>query len=440
MDGASSLENEQIIIQWLQQNTIPIQHIEAGNGFADLQPLKALLEGTKIVGLGETTHGTHEFLQLRLRLAEFLVTEMGYTVFTIEGSFAAWQPINDYVLEGKGDRATVLTGQNYVVWDTEEMTALLDWMRTYNQTVPAEKKVRFYGLDINCNAYGRKAVLDYLRKFNPDRLAATAALFDSIAAEEAKWPRRIDEQAEKNLIQLMPHLQDLIDYLIANKDTLVSRSSVDEFDLVVQYARVMKQWVMAYAPELLPSSQSRADARSISMAENLMYWVDKMPPDTRFIVLEHNWHVSLENIRSGEPNMGYHLRQKYGQAYRAFAVEFNQGSFNTRLNSPENFLGDLKLVTIPPAVVGSLSWYLARLNKDVFILNLHAPADNPAVEQWLVTPQKFHQIGWVYDEEENFNLEAKITKDFDGIIFIDRTTATHPTANALKSIAKREGL
>jgi erythromycin esterase len=33
-------ENEKVIIAWLQQNAIPIHHIEAGNGFADLQPLK----------------------------------------------------------------------------------------------------------------------------------------------------------------------------------------------------------------------------------------------------------------------------------------------------------------------------------------------------------------------------------------------------------------
>src|SRR5262249_476151 len=120
MDAASSLENEQTIIQWLQQNAMPIEHIEMGNGFDDLQPLKTILKDAKVVAIGEATHGMSEIFQLKYRLLEFLVIEMGFTVFAVEGSFAGCQPINDYVLYGKGDRATVLTGQGYVAWDTEE--------------------------------------------------------------------------------------------------------------------------------------------------------------------------------------------------------------------------------------------------------------------------------------------------------------------------------
>ena len=108
---------------------MPIQHIEAGHGFDDLQPLKALLNEAKVVGLGETTHGTREFFQFKHRLLEFLVTEMGFTALVIEGSYTGFQPINDYTLHGVGDPASVLTGQGYVVWDTEELAAMVAWMR-----------------------------------------------------------------------------------------------------------------------------------------------------------------------------------------------------------------------------------------------------------------------------------------------------------------------
>src|SRR6266540_48671 len=105
---------EEVVIRWLQQNAIPIQHIEAGHGFADLQPLKTLLQDVKVVGLGETTHGTREFFQFKHRLLEFLVTEMDFTAFAIEASYASCQPINDFVLHGTGDLAAVLTGPGYV--------------------------------------------------------------------------------------------------------------------------------------------------------------------------------------------------------------------------------------------------------------------------------------------------------------------------------------
>lgn len=162
---------EKEIINWLQNNTIPIEHIDAGNGFTDLLALKTILKDVKIVGLGETTHGTHEIFLLKHRLLEFLVIEMGFTTFAIEAGYASCQPINDYVLYGIGDRATVLTGQWYVVWDTEEMAAMIDWMRFYNQTVPEQKKVKFCGVDINRNEYGRKAVLEYLSKVDSGRIS-----------------------------------------------------------------------------------------------------------------------------------------------------------------------------------------------------------------------------------------------------------------------------
>ena len=47
-------ENEAVIIAWLQQNAIHVQGVEAGAGFADLEPLKGLLRDVKVVGLGVT--------------------------------------------------------------------------------------------------------------------------------------------------------------------------------------------------------------------------------------------------------------------------------------------------------------------------------------------------------------------------------------------------
>lgn len=67
----------------------------------------------KVVGLGESTHGTREFSQVKHRLLKFLVREMGFNAYPLEASYAACQPINDYVLYGKGDLETALTGQGY---------------------------------------------------------------------------------------------------------------------------------------------------------------------------------------------------------------------------------------------------------------------------------------------------------------------------------------
>jgi erythromycin esterase len=440
-NGRNALqENEKAIITWIQQNTIPLQHIEAGNGFADLQPLRQILKEVKVVGLGEPTHGTREVFQLKHRLVEFLVTEMNFNTFAIEASFAACQPINEYVLYGKGDRAAVLTAQWYVPWDTEELSDLLDWLRAYNQSAPDEKKVKFHGLDITRTEIGRQAVLAYLRKVAPDRLATTEMFFAAFAREDAKWSLRIDEETEKTLVQLLPQLQEIIDHLTANKERFVSHSSLQEFDQALQYTRVMQQFIMANVTALLPPSQNKRSVRSISMAENLIYLADQARPDAKFMVWEHNWHIRIADHAIEAPNMGSYVRAKYGSEYFAFGFEFNQGSFQTRTALPDKLSGDLKEVNLPPAPAKSFPWYLAQTNLGVFILNLRTPVPDPVVEQWLATPQPAHFVAWRYNAAAQDYLELDSIRKYDGIIFIESTTASRPTANALRTVANRDGL
>lgn len=430
-------ENEKAIIAWLQQNAIPIRHDDAENGFADLQPLKKILRDVKIVGLGEATHGTREFFQIKHRLLEFLLTEMGFNAFALEASFAACQPINDYVLHGKGDRATVLSGQFYIPWDMEEFAEMLDWIRTYNQNVPEEKKIRFYGLDLLSNGLGRTRVLAYLSKHAADKVAATDSLFQALAKIEAKWPTLMDDNDKKNLEEILPQLGRLIDHLTANQNNYVSGSSAGEFDQVLQYTRVMRQWIMANTAE--------RSERSAYMADNLMYWIERERPDAKFVISLHNNHISFREIQ-GEGDgeivcrLGCCLRKKYGTQYYAFGFDFSEGSYLSRIIQPGQPPGDLKEGVLSPAPLGSLPWYLSQTNRGNLILDLRTPAGNPVVEEWLSTSQGVYIANWAYQSPSEVYEERVPKKNYDGIVFIKKTTATRPTANAKQAVLKRERL
>lgn len=371
--------DEQAVTAWLRQSAIPIQHLEAGNGFADLQPLKEILRGVRVVGLGEATHGTREFFQLKHRLLEFLVTEMGFTAFALEASYAACQPINEFVLHGKGDRATVLTGNGYVVWDMEEFAEMLDWLRTYNQHVPEGKKVRFYGLDFCCNEIGIDTILGYLGKVAPDRLSAVKPHFEVLAREEREWPSPADTEAAE---RILPHVQQIIDQLTADKEKYLGKSSALAFEEALQCARVLKQRLTVIIAAARPDARPFPPMRSVYMAENLIQLVERAGPEAKFVVWEHNWHVNVEpTVWSEEPVFGRCLREKYGQGYFAFGLEFNQGAYLSRTKRPDNRAGDLKEVTLPPAPPGSWPWHLSRTDLAALILDLRTPVGDPVVAQ-----------------------------------------------------------
>jgi hypothetical protein len=66
------------VMDWVRANAIPLKTVEAGNGFEDLQPLKQVVGDARIVALGEATHGTREFFQLKHRLIEFRQAEWAF--------------------------------------------------------------------------------------------------------------------------------------------------------------------------------------------------------------------------------------------------------------------------------------------------------------------------------------------------------------------------
>ena len=72
---------------WIRQHAIPFTTAEPGTPDNDLQALKQIVGNSSIVGLGEETHGTHEFFAMKVRIAEFLMQTMGFTVFALENSW-----------------------------------------------------------------------------------------------------------------------------------------------------------------------------------------------------------------------------------------------------------------------------------------------------------------------------------------------------------------
>src|SRR5215472_1793281 len=87
-------------VSWIRANAIPLKTVEAGHGFDDMMPLERVVGDARVVALGEATHGTREFFQLKHRMIEFLATQMGFTLFTIEANMPEAYKLNDYVLGG----------------------------------------------------------------------------------------------------------------------------------------------------------------------------------------------------------------------------------------------------------------------------------------------------------------------------------------------------
>lgn len=87
---------------------------------------------------------------------------------SLESSYSGCKAIDEYVVHGRGNRAELPTNQWYTPWDTQEMTALIDWIRAHNNKIEDVcKHVRFIGIDFNYHQIGRDRVLVRHRIYVP---------------------------------------------------------------------------------------------------------------------------------------------------------------------------------------------------------------------------------------------------------------------------------
>ena len=412
---------QQVIIKWLADNAIPVKTVEAGNGFKDLQPLKKVFKDTKIVGMGEATHGTREFFQFKNRMLEFLVKEMGFRVFTMELDYVDGLNINDYI-SGKTntDSATVLNNVRAQVWNTEEVRMLIEWMKTYNASVPENKKVKFVGFDCQDREKGKNRLLDYLKRAAPERVAQDEEFF-----KNTTYPTKLDQAKSQ---ELQSKYINLYLFFELNAVSLINKSSKAEYEQMLEVTRTMAQPGYVYAQD--ETSSQSGILRDAYMAENFRRAVDREPSGTKFVLWAHNGHVETSVGTTFFQPMGYQLRRFYGNKYYAMDFTFNQGGFEA-WDLPSSNAGKLirKSFMLNPAPEDSLDWYLAQTNLKKFIVNFRVAKKNKNLSEWLAEPHLSRSIGWVYDsnKEKSSFAAAVPEQSFDGVFFINTTTASQPT-------------
>lgn len=176
--------------EWIKAHAIPLKTVVAGSGFDDLQPLKQIIGEARIVGLGEATHGTREHFQIKHRLLEFLVEEMGFSIFSIEASMPEAYRVDQYVSEGKGDPAQLIGGMYFWTWNTEEVLEMVKWMRAFNGRQKAEgspRRVRFTGFDMQTPDVAMRHVESFVKEFDQAYTPELQNHWSALEANSSKY-------------------------------------------------------------------------------------------------------------------------------------------------------------------------------------------------------------------------------------------------------------
>ncbi|MBL8843588.1 MAG: erythromycin esterase family protein [Planctomycetes bacterium] len=422
------------VLEGLRAAAWPLATVEAGHGFADLAPLKAWVGDARIVALGEATHGTREFFQAKHRLLEYLVAECGFTQFAMEANWPESLAVNDYVLHGTGDAKRALAGLYFWTWNTEEVLALIEWMRAWNADPAHATKVQFAGVDMQVITVAARATLDYLQKAAPSLAEQQEARLTRLANLRTSSPQH-GQPGSKSHAQGIEE-QAALDALVAafdeEMDAWLLESSEEEWAIARQQAVVMAQAHRAGLPN--DEGLSGFEWRDRCMAENLRWLLRQGGPEARVVVWAHDGHVSRGMAVGTQRwrNMGWHLARAAEQhpderlTMKVAGFSFATGAFQAMGGSG----GGASEWRIDAPLAGSIDAAFAAAGLSRHFVDLHASPAGSAARAWLDEPRVKRGIGSVWSPEaaaRNEDVAYDRWPDaFDALLFIDGTTRARP--------------
>ena len=333
----------------LTNSFIDLATLEPADDLADLAPLEAVIGSARVVAIGESTHYSHEFYQLRHRLTRFLVERLGFTAVAFESGFPeAWQ-VDSWVGGGPGDLADVAgSGFTYLFGRCAEMRDQLAWLRARN--AGRQDPVRWYGIDLPASCGSLQPALRGVESFLASAdapfvgrlarlrdLASSFVAADPVSDAEARAAlRAYCALSTSDRDELTGLLADLSARFQAARLDYIDRAGEEAYDVARQQVRVAIQldaWIRDYAAAVAGEHAFfDVNIRDAAMAETTR-WILRRAQ--RLVILAHNLHIQrtpygLTWLGTGaEPtsasSLGCHLSAALGADYLTIGTTFAAG-------------------------------------------------------------------------------------------------------------------
>lgn len=375
----------------------------------------SLLDGladAKYVGLGEATHGTREFFQMKHRIFRYLVEHHGFRVFAFESDLGASLYLDDYIKGGAGELDQIMK-EKLVFWSlyNEEVKDLLEWMKAYNLGKEASDKLHFIGFDCQ-----------YIVQAKPQMIERAMAIDTSLGEYLEKHLNFIPEnfteyanQSDRYKRWVKRNLDSIEIKILEQEVLLVNESNRVAYEMIKQLSKVMQQ-----AEDVRSGSNIYFigfNTRDKCMAQNISWISEYYGPDAKVAIWAHNGHVGKTPFIQELKVMGQHLDESFGANYKSLGFSLSSGSF-TAININKRALGPQELEGVLPAE--SSNYIFQQAASPVFLVDLNSDRQGFDRGHWLNKKLPFLSIGSTYSgEQDESYVDLNLSQTFDYLIHFD---------------------
>jgi len=391
------------------------------------------LEDVEVVGLGEATHRTREFVRFKHRFFRYLVERHGFRLFGLEAPFSETMALHDYVVHGHGDLDAALDRIDFRIYETQEMAAFLRWMRSFNEGRPASDRIEVYGFDVQSAAGAAEALLSHLEDPSvsppPDDVIESL----SMVADGVFEGEDVNEERLRRAEGVVSSLEDRF-----ASTTDVDPDDADPHPSIAEQHRRTLERACEFARIGLDADRSAQwGLRDRYMAETVEWILDRADAN-RIAVWAHDNHVKRGRLTGdGHPSktMGDHLASRYGNGYYALGAQFGRGA--VRAWVPTDGEGEIEVdgrdlsmteIPVPEPIEGSVPAVFADVGDRVVLLDFRALPEGGRLGEWLDEERPHHFVAGVVDpaDRRNFYREYVAREAFDGVAFVREASPTTP--------------
>ncbi len=360
------------------------------------------------------------------KISRRLIAEHGFNFIAVEGDFASLYHLNNYVknLDGAASSAKEVLLKLHRwptwMWANEEVVALAEWLRSYNDKLAQDKKVGFYGMDVYDEWNSKKEILDLLKATNKTAYAYVKEQYKCFEPHKGDSWSYADAVATGKK-SCATATRNVVEYVRNNRQEFADLSD-DAYFYLLQNTIVVDNAEEFYRESIASVGHVSWNSRAHHMHGTVNDLLTLYGENSKGIVWAHNTHIGdaeyTNMLSTGETNIGQLTRKGLGRD-NVFLIGFT--THEGKVMAGSEWGGRMKEMTIPPAVPKSIEYKMSKADEDSFYLIF----DEEDRKKKNLKVMGNRAVGVVYNPREDKRqfVPTIVPMRYDALFFFKKTTA-----------------